>query len=95
MRRIRKKEVLQGIGMIPIRIFSNAIRLSADTIRKLADGIRKMMTKTEKISIGNPLLRDFLPQKQRLTASDGEEKQGSGEEERLFNISLRNCHCQE
>ena len=51
--------------MIPIRIFSNAIRLSADTIRKPADGIRKMMTKKEGISIGNPLLRDFLPQKQR------------------------------
>ena len=58
-------EVSRGIGMIPIRIFSNAIRLSADTIRKPADGIGKMMTKTEKISIGNPLLRDFLPQKQR------------------------------
>ena len=88
MSRIRKKEVLQGIGVIPIRIFSNAIR-------KPADGIRKMMTKTEKISIGNSLFRDFLPQKQQLAASDGEEKQGSGEEERLFNISLRNCHCQE
>lgn len=54
-----------------------------------------MMTKTEKISIGNSLLRDFLPQKQQLAASDGEEKQGSGEEESFFNISLRNCHCQE
>ena len=63
MSRIRKKMVLQGIGMIPIRIFSNAIRLSAHTIRKPADGIRKMMTKTEKISIGNSLFRDFLPQK--------------------------------
>ena len=56
--------LLQGIGVIPIRIFSNAIRLSADTIRKPADGIRKMMTKTEEINIGNSLLRDFLPQKQ-------------------------------
>ena len=81
--------------MIPIRIFSNAIRLSADTIRKPADGIRKMMAKKEKISIGNPLFRDFLPQKQQLAASDGEEKQGSGEEKSFFNISLRNCHCQE
>ena len=95
MSRIRKKEVLQGIGMIPIRIFSNAIRLSADTIRKPADGIRKMMTKTEKISIGNPLFRDFLPQKQQLAVSDDEEKQENGEEESFFNISLRNCHCQE
>ena len=56
--------LLQGIGVIPIRIFSNAIRLSAYTIRKPADGIRKMMTKKEEISIGNLLLRDFLPQKQ-------------------------------
>ena len=87
--------LLQGIGVIPIRIFSNAIRLSADTIRKPADGIRKMTTKKEGISIGNPLLRDFLPQKQQLAASDSEEKQGSGEEESFFNISLRNCHCQE
>ena len=54
-----------------------------------------MMTKKEEISIGNLLLRDFLPQKQRKAASDGEEKQGSGEEENFFNISLRNCHCQE
>jgi hypothetical protein len=95
MSRIRKKEVSRGIGVIPIRIFSNAIRLSADTIRKPADGIRKMMTKTEKISIGNSLFQDFLPQKQQLAASDGEEKQGNGEEESFFNISLRNCHCQE
>lgn len=94
--------VLQGIGMIPIRIFSNAIRLSADTIRlsadtirMLADGIRKMTTKKEGISIGNSLFRDFLPQKQQLAASDGEEKQGNGENESFFNISLRNCHCQE
>lgn len=87
--------LLRGIGVISIRIFSNAIRLSADTIRMLADGIRKMMTKTEKISIGNPLFRDFFPQKQQLAASDGEEKQESGEEESFFNISLRNCHCQE
>ena len=95
MSRIRKKDASRGIGMIPIRIFSNAIRLSADTIRKPADGIRKMMTKTEKISIGNSLFQDFLPQKQQLAASDGEEKQGNGEEESFFNISLRNCHCQE
>lgn len=95
MSRIRKKEVLQGIGMIPIRIFSNAIRLSTDTIRMPADGIRKMTTKKEGISIGNSLFRDFLPQKQQLAASDDEEKQGSGEEESFFNISLRNCHCQE
>ena len=54
-----------------------------------------MMTKTEKISIGNSLFQDFLPQKQQLAASDGEEKQGNGEEESFFNISLRNCHCQE
>lgn len=87
--------LLQGIGVIPIRIFSNAIRLSADTIRKPADGIRKMTTKKEGISIGNPLLRDFLPQKQQLAALDGEEKQGNGEEESFFKISLRNCHCQE
>jgi len=87
--------LLQGIGVIPIRIFSNAIRLSADTIRKPADGIRKMTTKKEGISIGNSLFQDFLPQKQQLEASDGEEKQGSGEEESFFNISLRNCHCQE
>lgn len=66
--------LLQGIGVIPIRIFSNAIRLSADTIRKPTDGIRKMTTKKEGISIGNPLFRDFLPQKQQLAASDGEEK---------------------
>ena len=66
--------VLQGIGVISIRIFSNAIRMSADTIRKLADGIRKMTTKKEEISIGNSLFRDFLPQKQRLAVSDGEEK---------------------
>mgnify|MGYP000927145394 CR=1 FL=1 len=66
--------VLQGIGMIPIRIFSNAIRLSADTIRTLADGIRKMTTKKEGISIGNQLFREFLPQNQQLAASDGEEK---------------------
>lgn len=54
-----------------------------------------MMTKKEGISIGNSLFRDFLPQKQQLAALDGEEKQGSGEEESFFNISLRNCHCQE
>lgn len=66
--------VLQGIGVIPIRIFSNAIRLSADTIRMLVDGIRKMTTKKEEISIGNPLFQDFLPQKQQLAASDDEEK---------------------
>ena len=54
-----------------------------------------MTTKKEEISIGKPLFQDILPQKQQLAASDGEEKQGSGEEERLFNISLRNCHCQE
>lgn len=95
MSRIRKKEVLQGIGMIPIRIFSNAIRLSADTIRKPADGIGKIMNKKEGISFGNLLFQDFLPQKQQLAASDGEEKQESGEEESFFNISLRNCHCQE
>ena len=81
--------------MIPIRIFSNAIRLSADTIRKPADGIRKIMNKKEGISIGKPLFQDFLPQKQQLAASDGEEKQGSGEEESFFNISLREHHCQE
>lgn len=51
--------VLQGIGMIPIRIFSNAIRLSADTIRKPADGIRKIMNKKEEISIGNSLFEIF------------------------------------
>ena len=45
MSRIRKKMLLQGIGVIPIRIFSNAIRLSADTIRKPADGIGKIMNK--------------------------------------------------
>ncbi|WP_198007189.1 hypothetical protein [Alloprevotella rava] len=54
-----------------------------------------MTTKKEGISIGNPLFRDFLPQKQQLAASDGEEKQGSGEEESFFNISLREHHCQE
>lgn len=95
MSRIRKKEVSRRIGVIPIRIFSNAIRLSADTIKKPADGIRKMTTKKEEISIGKPLFQDILPQKQQLAASDGEEKQGNGEEESFFNISLRNCHCQE
>lgn len=66
--------LLQGIGVIPIRIFSNAIRLSVDTLRILADGIRKMTTKKEGISIGNPFFQDFLPQNQQLAASDGEEK---------------------
>ena len=47
-----------------------------------------MTTKKEGISIGKPLFQDFLPQKQRLAVSDGEEKQESGEEESFFEYLL-------